>query len=208
MRISDESRHISVIEDTPRGERHYDLFSRLLQDRIVFVRTPIAPVIGNLVVAQLLFLQREGDDPVHMYIHSPGGDVSAALAIYDVMQFVTPPVWTYCVGQAASAAAVLLAGGDAGHRYALPSAEILIHQPIVERMGGDASDVQIRMEHLLATRSRLNGILAKHTGRSLERIALDTERDYFMTAAQAAEYGIIDAVLEQRPEEGTPNIIR
>jgi len=208
LRISDESRHISVIEDTPRGERHYDLFSRLLQDRIVFVRTPIAPVIGNLVVAQLLFLQREGDDPVHMYIHSPGGDVSAALAIYDVMQFVTPPVWTYCVGQAASAAAVLLAGGDAGHRYALPSAEILIHQPIVERMGGDASDVQIRMEHLLATRSRLNGILAKHTGRSLERIALDTERDYFMTAAQAAEYGIIDAVLEQRPEEGTPNIIR
>lgn len=208
MTISAESRHISVIEDTPRGERHYDLFSRLLQDRIVFVRTPIAPIIGNLVVAQLLFLQREGDDPVHMYVHSPGGDVSAALAIYDVMQFVTPPVWTYCVGQAASAAAVLLAGGEAGHRYALPSAEILIHQPMVERMGGDASDVQIRMEHLLATRTRLNGILAKHTGQPLDRIAEDTERDRFMTAAQAAEYGIIDAVLEQRPDEETPSIVR
>lgn len=191
-------RHITIVEDTPRGERGYDLFSRLLQDRIVFIQTPIEPIIGNLVVAQLLFLQREGDDPIHMYIHSPGGDVSAALAMYDVMQFITPPVWTYALGQAASAAALLLAGGEAGHRYALPSAEILIHQPLVRRLQGDASDLEIRMEHILGTRERLNRILAHHTGQPIERVREDTERDRFMTALQAKEYGLIDSVLDER----------
>jgi ATP-dependent Clp protease protease subunit len=193
-------RHITIVEDTPRGERHYDLFSRLLQDRIIFLRTPVAPVIGNLVVAQLLFLQREGDDPIHMYINSPGGDVSAALAMYDVMQFITPPVWTYAVGQAASAAALLLAGGEAGHRYALPSSEILIHQPLAQRLQGDAADLEIRMDHILGTRERLNKILSHHTGQPIERIQEDTERDRFMTAEQAKEYGLIDAVLELRSE--------
>ncbi len=196
-------RHIVIVEDTPRGERAYDLFSRLLQDRIIFIQTSIVPEIGNLVVAQLLFLQREGDDPIHMYIHSPGGDVSAALAMYDVMQFITPPVWTYALGQAASAAALLLAGGEAGHRYALPSAEILIHQPLASRLQGDASDLEIRMDHILQTRERLNRILAHHTGQSIERIREDTERDHFLTALQAQEYGLIDSVLEQRAD-GTP----
>ncbi len=193
-------RHIIIIEDTPRGERAYDLYSRLLLDRIVFIRTPIDSFIGNLVVAQLLFLQREGDDPIHMYIHSPGGSVTAALAIYDVMQFVTPPVWTYAVGQAASAAALLLAGGQEGHRYALPCAEILIHQPLADRLAGDATDLKIHMDHILGTRERLNQILAHHSGQPLDRIREDTERDHFMTAEQAKEYGLIDAILEQRRE--------
>lgn len=203
-----DQRHITIIEQTARGERHYDLFSRLMQDRIVFVRTPIEPFIGDLVVAQLLYLQREGNDPIHMYVHSPGGDLTAALAIYDVMQFITPPVWTYAVGKAASAAAVLLAGGEAGHRYALPNAEVMIHQPLVYRVGGDASDVEIVMKHLLEQRRRVNEILAKHTGQPLERIAADTERDHFMRADEAADYGIIDAVIGHRQDTDASNLIQ
>ncbi len=198
-----EHRHITVIEQTPRGERAYDLYSRLLQDRIVFLRTPIVPFVANLIVAELLFLQKEGDEPVHMYVNSPGGDLSAAMAIYDVMQFIAPEVWTYCIGQAASAGALLLAAGESGHRYALPSSEIMIHQPLVQRLGGNASDVEIRMEHLLATRRRLNDILAHHTGQPLERIQTDTERDNFMSAEEARTYGLIDHVLLHRPE-GVP----
>lgn len=196
-----EVRHITVIEQTPRGERAYDLYSRLLQDRIVFLRTPINSFVANLVVAELLFLQREGDAPIHMYVNSPGGDLSAALAIYDVMQFVTPPVWTYCVGRAASAGALLLTAGEAGHRYALPSSEVMIHQPLVYRMEGVASDVEIRANHLLGMKSRLEEILAKHTGQPVERIAADTERDRFLTADEARDYGLIDRVLAHRPEE-------
>jgi len=198
--IRAEHRHITVLEQTPRGERAFDLYSRLLQDRIVFLRTPIVPFIANLVVAELLFLQKEGDEPVHMYVNSPGGDLSAAMAIYDVMRFITPEVWTYCVGQAASAGALLLAAGEHGHRYALPSSEILIHQPLVQRLGGNASDVEIRMEHLLATRRRLNEILAHHTGQPMDRVQADTERDNFMTAEEARAYGLIDHVLVHRPE--------
>jgi ATP-dependent Clp protease protease subunit len=190
-----EHRHITIIEQTPRGERYYDLFSRLLQDRVIFLRTPIVPVVGNLIVAQFLYLEREGSDPVHLYIHSPGGQISAALAVYDVMQFMRSPVWTYCVGQAASCAAVLLAAGEPGHRYALPSSEVLIHQPSVERVGGDAADLRIRMEHLLGVRHRMNSILAAHTGRPIEDVARDTERDHFLTAEGALEYGLIDHVL-------------
>jgi ATP-dependent Clp protease, protease subunit len=196
-----EVRHITIVEQTPRGERHYDLYSRLLQDRIVFVRTPINSFIANLVVAELLFLQKEGDAPIHMYVNSPGGDVSAALAMYDAMHFITPQVWTYCIGQAASAAALLLAAGEPGHRYALPSAEIMIHQPSVYRMGGNASDIEIRARHLLQLKAKLADMLAKHTGQSPEQVALDTERDNFMTPEEAASYGLIDHVLRHRPEE-------
>ncbi len=199
-----EVRHITIVEQTPRGERYYDLYSRLLQDRIVFVRTPIEPFIANLITAELLFLQKEGDSPIHMYVNSPGGDISAALAIYDVMQFVTPQVWTYCIGQAASAGALLLAAGEPGHRYALPSSEIMIHQPSVYRMGGNASDVEIRARHLLEMKSRLQQMLAHHTGQTAEQIGLDTERDNFMTPEEARAYGLIDHVLHHRPEEG-PN---
>jgi ATP-dependent Clp protease, protease subunit len=187
-----------VVEQTSRGERAYDIYSRLLKDRIVFIGSPIDDDVANLVIAQLLFLEAEDPDKdINVYINSPGGIVTAGMAIYDTMQFIKPPVATVCIGQAASMAAVLLAGGEQGKRTALPNARILIHQP----MGGthgQATDIKIQAEEILRMREHLNGILAKHTGQPMERIAADTERDYYMSADQAKEYGIIDQVVPKR----------
>lgn len=187
-----------VVEQTSRGERAYDIYSRLLKDRIVFIGSPIDDDVANLVIAQLLFLEAEDPDKdINVYINSPGGIVTAGMAIYDTMQFIKPPVATVCIGQAASMAAVLLAGGAQGKRTALPNARILIHQP----MGGthgQATDIKIQAEEILRMREHLNGILAKHTGQPMERIAADTERDYYMSADQAKAYGIIDQVVAKR----------
>ena len=187
-----------VVEQTSRGERAYDIYSRLLKDRIVFIGSPIDDDVANLVIAQLLFLEAEDPDKdINVYINSPGGIVTAGMAIYDTMQFIKPPVAAVCIGQAASMAAVLLAGGAHGKRTALPNARILIHQP----MGGthgQATDIKIQAEEILRMREHLNGILAKHTGQPMERIAADTERDYYMSADQAKTYGIIDQVVAKR----------
>ncbi|HEX7519814.1 MAG TPA: ATP-dependent Clp endopeptidase proteolytic subunit ClpP [Candidatus Deferrimicrobium sp.] len=187
-----------VVEQTSRGERAYDIYSRLLKDRIVFIGSPIDDDVANLVIAQLLFLEAEDPDKdINLYINSPGGVVTAGMAIYDTMQFIKPPVAAVCLGQAASMAAVLLAGGAKGKRTALPNVRILIHQP----MGGthgQATDIKIQAEEILRMREHLNGILAKHTGQPLERIAADTERDYYMSADQATTYGIIDQVVAKR----------
>jgi ATP-dependent Clp protease protease subunit len=187
-----------VVEQTSRGERAYDIYSRLLKDRIVFIGSPIDDDVANLVIAQLLFLEAEDPDKdINVYINSPGGIVTAGMAIYDTMQFIKPPVAAVCIGQAASMAAVLLAGGAQGKRTALPNARILIHQP----MGGthgQATDIKIQAEEILRMREHLNGILAKHTGQPMERIAADTERDYYMSADQAKTYGIIDEVVAKR----------
>ena len=187
-----------VVEQTPRGERAYDIYSRLLKDRIVFIGSPIDDDVANLVIAQLLFLEAEDPDKdINVYINSPGGIVTAGMAIYDTMQFIKPPVAAVCIGQAASMAAVLLAGGAEGKRTALPNARILIHQP----MGGthgQATDIKIQAEEILRLREHLNGILSKHTGQPIERIAADTERDYYMSADQAKAYGIIDQVVAKR----------
>jgi len=187
-----------VVEQTPRGERAYDIYSRLLKDRIIFLGTSIDDQVANAVTAQLLFL--ESDDPdkeINMYINSSGGITSAGLAIYDTMQHIKPDVATYCVGLAASMGAILLAGGTKGKRYALPHSRIMIHQPH-SQVGGTASDVKIYADQLLKLRQVANEILAKHTGQPLERIERDTERDFFMTAEEAKEYGIIDHVLQPR----------
>jgi len=187
-----------VVEQTSRGERAYDIYSRLLKDRIVFIGSPIDDDVANLVIAQLLFLEAEDPDKdINVYINSPGGIVTSGMAIYDTMQFIKPPVATVCIGQVASMAAVLLAGGAQGKRTALPNARILIHQP----MGGthgQATDIKIQAEEILRMREHLNGILAKHTGQPMERIAADTERDYYMSADQAKAYGIIDQVVAKR----------
>jgi ATP-dependent Clp protease protease subunit len=187
-----------VVEQTSRGERAYDIYSRLLKDRIVFIGSPIDDDVANLVVAQLLFLEAEDPDKdINLYINSPGGVVTAGMAIYDTMQFIKPSVAAVCIGQAASMAAVLLAGGAAGKRTALPNARILIHQPMGGTRG-QATDIKIQAEEILRMREHLNGILSKHTGQPLERIAADTERDYYMSADQAKTYGIIDNVVEKR----------
>jgi ATP-dependent Clp protease protease subunit len=187
-----------VVEQTSRGERAYDIYSRLLKDRIVFIGSPIEDDIANLVIAQLLFLEAEDPDKdINIYINSPGGIVTAGMAIYDTMQFIKPPVATVCLGQAASMAAVLLAGGAQGKRTALPNARILIHQPMGGTRG-QATDIKIQAEEILRMREHLNGILSKHTGQPLERIAADTERDYYMSADQAKTYGIIDQVVAKR----------
>ena len=193
-----------VVEQTARGERSYDIFSRLLKDRIVFIGNPIDDDIANLIIAQLLFLEAEDPDKdVNVYINSPGGMVTAGMAIYDTMQFIKPKVATVCIGQAASMAAVLLAGGATGKRTALPNVRILIHQPMGGTRG-QATDIKIQAEEILRMREELNKILSKHTGQSLERIALDTERDYFMSAEQARSYGIIDQVVEKRLAAARP----
>ncbi|MGE5699086.1 MAG: ATP-dependent Clp endopeptidase proteolytic subunit ClpP [Deltaproteobacteria bacterium] len=193
-----------VVEQTSRGERSYDIFSRLLKDRIVFIGNQIDDDIANLVIAQLLFLEAEDPDKdVNLYINSPGGLVTAGMAIYDTMQFIKPKVSTVCIGQAASMAAVLLAGGAAGKRTALPNARILIHQPMGGTRG-QATDIKIQAEEILRMREELNKILAKHTGQMLERIAADTERDYFMSAEQARTYGIIDQVVDKRLAAAKP----
>lgn len=187
-----------VVEQTNRGERSYDIYSRLLKERIVFVGSVIDDAVANLVVAQLLFL--EGEDPdkdIYLYINSPGGSVTAGLAIYDTMQYIRPDVSTICVGLAASMGAVLLAGGAPGKRYILPHAEVMLHQPMGGAQG-QAADIEINAKHILRTRERLNKILAKHTGQPLDRIARDTDRDFWMTAVEAKEYGIVDDIMEKK----------
>ena len=188
-----------VVEQTNRGERAYDIFSRLLKDSIIFIGTPIDDAIANLVIAQMLFL--EAEDPerdITLYINSPGGSITAGLAIYDTMQFIKPDVATYCIGQAASMAAVLLTAGAKHKRYSLPNARILIHQPHMSGLAGQAADIDIHAREILRMRQRLNEILADHTGQSLTRIEEDTDRDYILGAEQAKEYGIIDDVLNRR----------
>jgi ATP-dependent Clp protease protease subunit len=188
-----------VVEQTNRGERAYDIFSRLLKDSIVFIGTPIDDAVANLVIAQMLFL--EAEDPerdILLYINSPGGSITAGLAIYDTMQFIKPDVQTYCIGQAASMAAVLLTAGAKGKRYTLPNSRILIHQPWLSGLAGQATDIDIHAKEILRMRERLNEILAHHTGQPLARIKDDTDRDYIMGAGQAKEYGIIDDVLTRR----------
>lgn len=184
-----------VVEQTGRGERAYDIYSRLLKDRIVFVGTPIDDSVANLVVAQFLFLQAEDPDKeISLYINSPGGSVSAGMAIYDTMQHVKPPVSTICVGLAASMGAVLLGGGTRGRRYCLPNARTLIHQPL-GGVQGQATEVQIAAREILRTKDSINKILAKHTGQPLERIERDTERDFWMSAEESKAYGLVDDVL-------------
>ncbi len=193
-----------VVEQTSRGERSYDIYSRLLKDRIVFIGSGIDDDVANLVIAQLLFLEAEDPDKdINLYINSPGGLVTAGMAIYDTMQFIKPEVATVCLGQAASMAAVLLTAGAAGKRTALPNARILIHQPMGGTRG-QATDIKIQAEEILRLREELNRILARHTGQPIERIQTDTERDYYMSAAQAKAYGIIDRVVEKRPAPGRP----
>ena len=188
-----------VVEQTARGERAYDIYSRLLKERVIFIVGPVEDYMANLIVAQLLFLESENPDKdIALYINSPGGSVSAGLAIYDPMQFVQPSVSTICVGQAASMGAVLLAGGTKGKRFCLPHSRVMIHQPL-GGFQGQATDIEIHAREILDARDRLNQILAKHTGQSIEKIAKDTDRDNFMTGEQAIAYGLIDSVLSERP---------
>jgi ATP-dependent Clp protease protease subunit len=189
-----------VVEQTARGERAYDIYSRLLKERVIFIVGPVDDYMANIVVAQMLFLESENPEKdISLYINSPGGVVSAGLAIYDTMQFVKPDVSTICVGQAASMGAVLLASGAKGKRYCLPHARVMIHQPL-GGFQGQAADMEIHAREMLDTRDRLNKILAKHTGQSVERIKHDTDRDRFMDYTEAVKYGLVDAVLERRGE--------
>ncbi len=189
-----------VVEQTARGERAYDIYSRLLKDRLVFAVGPVDDYMANIIVAQMLFLESENPDKdISLYINSPGGVVSAGLAIYDTMQFIKPDVSTVCIGQAASMGAVLLAGGAKGKRFALPHARMMIHQPL-GGFQGQAADMEIHAREMLYTRDRLNKILAKHTGQSVDAIKKDTDRDNFMAAADAVSYGLIDRILETRVE--------
>jgi ATP-dependent Clp protease protease subunit len=189
----------TVVEQTHQGERGWDLFSRLLKDRIVFLGSPIDDAVANVVVAQLLFLESEDPDrDVMMYVSSPGGEVSAGLAIYDTMQTIRCDVATFCLGQAASMASLLLAAGAPGKRSALPHARVMIHQPLAG-LQGQATEIEIHARHILKTRDTINGLYARHTGQSAERIKRDTERDNFMSAAEAQAYGLIDQVLQRRP---------
>jgi ATP-dependent Clp protease protease subunit len=189
-----------VVEQTARGERSYDIYSRLLKDRVVFVVGPIDDYMANVVVAQLLFLESENPDKdVHLYINSPGGIVTAGLSIYDTMQFIKPDVSTICLGQAASMGSLLLTGGAKGKRYCLPHSRIMIHQPS-GGFQGQASDIDIHAREILKIRERLNKIMAKHTGQTVERIERDMERDHFMEAEAAVEYGLVDNVLAKRTE--------
>jgi len=188
-----------VVEQTARGERAYDIYSRLLKERVVFIVGPIDDFVANVVVAQLLFLESENPDKdVHLYINSPGGLVTAGLAIYDTMQFIKPAVSTICVGQAASMGAFLLAGGAKGKRHSLPNSRIMIHQPL-GGFQGQATDIEIHAREILDLKARLNEMLAKHTGQPVARVAADTERDKFLGAEEAKAYGIIDSVLDRRP---------
>lgn len=190
-----------VVEQTPRGERSYDIYSRLLKERVIFLVGQVEDHMANLVVAQLLFLESENPDKdIHLYINSPGGAVTAGMAIYDTMQFIKPNVSTLCIGQAASMGAVLLAGGEAGKRHCLPNSRIMVHQPL-GGFQGQASDIEIHAQEILSIRERLNGILAHHTGLGIEQIKNDTDRDNFMNAEQALKYGLIDSILSNRPEE-------
>ena len=189
-----------VVEQTARGERAYDIYSRLLKERVIFMIGPVEDHMANLVVAQMLFLESENPEKdIHLYINSPGGSVSAGLSIYDTMQFLKPDVSTICLGQAASMGAVLLAGGTKGKRHCLPHSRMMIHQPL-GGFQGQASDIDIHAKEVLLVRDRLNTILANHTGQPIERIQKDTDRDFFMSGKDAADYGLIDHVLEKRGE--------
>ncbi|MDR5893385.1 ATP-dependent Clp endopeptidase proteolytic subunit ClpP [Halomonas mongoliensis] len=188
-----------VVEQSARGERAYDIYSRLLKERVIFLVGPVEDYMANLVVAQLLFLESENPDKdIHLYINSPGGSVTAGMSIYDTMQFIKPDVSTVCIGQAASMGALLLAGGATGKRFCLPNSRMMIHQPLGGYQG-QASDIEIHTREILGIRDKLNHILAHHTGQDIDTIARDTDRDNFMNGAQAAEYGLIDAVLDKRP---------
>lgn len=190
-----------VVEQTSRGERAYDIYSRLLKERVVFAVGPVEDYMANVIVAQLLFLESENPDKdIHLYINSPGGAVTSGMAIYDTMQFIKPDVSTLCIGQAASMGAVLLAGGAADKRHALPNSRVMIHQPL-GGFQGQATDIDIHAREILKIRDTLNGILAHHTGQDIKRIEEDTERDRFMSAHEAAEYGLVDNVLESRSVE-------
>jgi len=187
------------VEQSNRGERAYDIYSRLLKDNIIFLGTPIDDNVANVVTAQLLFL--EAEDPakdISLYINSPGGSISAGMAIYDTMQFIRPDVTTICVGQAASMAALLLASGAAGKRFALPNSRILIHQPSISGLSGQATDIDIHAREILRLRESMNQILARHTKQAIERIQSDVERDYILTAEQARDYGIVDQVISRK----------
>lgn len=191
-----------VVEQTARGERSFDIYSRLLKERVIFLVGQVEDYMANLVVAQLLFLESENPDKdIHLYINSPGGAVTAGLAIYDTMQFIKPDVSTMCLGQAASMGALLLTGGAAGKRFCLPHSRMMIHQPL-GGFQGQASDIDIHAREILSIKDRLNKILSKHTGQSLEKIQNDTDRDRFMSGADAREYGLVDKVLEQREPVG------
>lgn len=195
-----------VVEQTARGERSYDIYSRLLKERVVFLVGPVEDHVANVIVAQLLFLESENPDKdIHLYINSPGGSVTAGLAIYDTMQFVKPAVSTMCIGQAASMAALLLAGGESGKRFCLPHSRVMIHQPL-GGFQGQASDFDIHAREILTIRDRLNEIMSKHTGKPIEEVAVNTERDNFMSASEAEEYGIIDGVLNNRDVPGPKSI--
>jgi ATP-dependent Clp protease protease subunit len=188
-----------VVEQTARGERSYDIYSRLLKERVIFIVGAIDDNIANLVVAQLLFLESDNPDKdIHVYINSPGGVVSAGLAIYDTMQFIRPHISTMCIGQAASMGALLLAGGEKGKRYCLPHSRMMIHQPL-GGFQGQATDIEIHAKEILLLRDRLNRIMSKHTGQPIEKIAEDTDRDNFMSGEDAVKYGLIDEVLSERP---------
>jgi ATP-dependent Clp protease, protease subunit len=189
-----------VIETTNRGERAYDIYSRLLKDRIIFLGAPIDDVFANLIIAQLLFLEAEDPEKdINLYVNSPGGSVTAGLGIYDTMQYVKPPINTICLGQAASMGAFLLTAGTKGKRFALPNARVMIHQPM-GGFQGQATEIDIHAREILKIRERLNEIMAKHTGQPLEKIAQDTERDYFMSAEEAKRYGLIDEVITRPPK--------
>jgi ATP-dependent Clp protease protease subunit len=191
-----------VIEQTNRGERSYDIYSRLLKDRIIFIGAPIDDMFANIVIAQLLFL--EADDPekdIHLYVNSPGGSVTAGLGIYDTMQYVKSPINTICLGQAASMGALILTAGTNGKRFALPNARVMIHQPM-GGFSGQATEIDIHAREILKIRDRLNEIMAHHTGQSLDKIADDTERDYFMSSEEAKEYGLIDEVIVRSQQKG------
>jgi ATP-dependent Clp protease protease subunit len=187
-----------VIEQTPRGERSFDIYSRLLKERVIFLSGPVDDYMSNVVVAQLLFLESENPDKdISIYINSPGGSISAGLAIYDTMQFVSPSISTLCIGQAASMGAILLAGGDKGKRFALPNSRIMIHQPL-GGFQGQASDFEIHAKEILHMKTVVNQILAKHTGQTIKKVEKDTDRDNFLDASAAIKYGIVDSVLNER----------
>lgn len=205
MMINSETKALNlvpmVVEQTSRGERAYDIYSRLLKERLIFLVGAVEDNVANLIMAQLLYLESENPDKdIHLYINSPGGSVSAGLAIYDTMQFVKPNVSTMCVGQASSMGALLLAGGEHGKRFCLPHSRIMIHQPL-GGFQGQATDIDIHAKEILYARKRLNKILSKHTGQTIEQIQTDTERDNFMSADHAKEYGLIDKVLDNRKQE-------
>ncbi len=188
-----------VVEQTSRGERAYDIYSRLLKDNVIFLGQPIDDNVSNLIIAQLLFLEAENPEKdISIYINSPGGSITAGLAIYDTMQYVKPDIATICIGQAASMAAVLLAAGAKGKRYCLPNSRVLIHQPLMHGLGGQAVEIDIHARDIMQMKTRLNQILANHTGQPLERIDRDTDRDYILQAPQAQEYGLVDQVIAKR----------